>query len=153
MKSLSSILSCSRGPKCVSANNDTTALSLCDNCFSLIFITRPKYHLPTNKQLIHLLYNEMERLSSIFRWCNGVRIVVWMKDRLALSHVDNHFEIFCITLDENHLQTSNSLTFSTMMWRTFLPFWSAAYVQSMCLLTITQNLCLSVIIIDIIFNL
>ena len=58
------------------ANNDTTALSLCDNCFSLVFITRPKYHLPTNKQLISLYNNEMKSLSSVFRWCNGVKIVV-----------------------------------------------------------------------------
>ena len=87
-------------------NNDTTALSLCDNCFSLIFITRPKYHLPTNKQLISLIYNEMESLSSIFRWCNGVRIVDSRKDRLALSHGDNRFDIFLITLRENHLQTN-----------------------------------------------
>ena len=49
-------------------------------------------------------------------------------------------------------QTSNSFTFSTMMWRTFLPFWSADYVQSVCLLTITQNICLTVIITDINFQ-
>ena len=77
------------GPTCVSSNNDTKALSLCDSYLSLICITRPKNHLPTNKQLINLLYDEIESLSSIFRWCNGVKIVVSRKDRLALSHGDN----------------------------------------------------------------
>ena len=80
---------------CVFANNDTTALSLCDNCFSLVFITRPKYHLLTNKQLIDHLYNEMKSLSSIFSLCNGVKIVVSWKDQLALSHGDNNFYILC----------------------------------------------------------
>ena len=88
------------------SNNNTTAQSLCDNCFSFVFTTRPKYRLPTNKQLISLIYNEMKSLSSIFRWCNGVRIVDSTKDRLVLSHGDNHFYIFFITLAENNLQTN-----------------------------------------------
>ena len=82
------------GPACVSSNNDTNALSLCDNCFAIIFLNRPRNHLPTKKQLIKLLYDEMESLSSIFRWCNGVKIVVSMKERLALSHGHNHFDMF-----------------------------------------------------------
>ena len=72
----------------------TKALSLCDNCFSLICINRPKNHLPTNKQPTNLIYDELESLSSIFRWCNCVKIVVSRKDRLALSLGDNHFDIF-----------------------------------------------------------
>ena len=75
MKNLTSIYSCFLGPKRVSSNNDTKALSLCDNYFSLISITRPKIHLPTNKQIVNFLYNEMESLSSIFSWCNVVKIV------------------------------------------------------------------------------
>ena len=91
------------GPKCASSNNDTKASSVCDSCFSHICITRPKNHLPKNKQLINLLYDEMESLSSIFSWCNGVKIVVSRKDPPALSHEDNHL---FITLAENHLQTN-----------------------------------------------
>ena len=51
MKSLSSILSCCRGLKCVFSNNGTKALSQ----VSLILITRPSNHLLTNKQLIDIL--------------------------------------------------------------------------------------------------
>ena len=94
------------GPTCVSSNNDTKALSLCDSCFSLICITRQKNHLPTNKELINLVYDEMESLSSIFRWCNGVKVVLSMKERLALSHGYNHFDMFFIFQTENHLQTN-----------------------------------------------
>ena len=85
VKNITSILSCCLGPKCVSSNNDTKALSLCDGCFSHICITQPKNHLPKKKQLINLL------LSSIFSWCNGVKIVVSRKDQRELSHEDNHF--------------------------------------------------------------
>ena len=74
---------------------------LCDNYFSLIFITRPKNHLPTNNQLINLLHNEMDSLSSIFSWCDGVKMVVSMKDRVALSHGYNHFDMFFIILTES----------------------------------------------------
>ena len=102
MKSLRSILSCCKGPKCVSSNNDTKALSQ----VSVILITRPKNHLLTNKELIDILYNEMKSLSSIFSRCNGVKIVVLRKDRLALSHGDNHFDLLFITLTENHLHTN-----------------------------------------------
>ena len=70
----------------MSSNNDTKALSLCDNHFSLNFITRPQNHLLTNKRLIDLLHNEMKCLISFFRWCIGVNIVALRKDRLALSH-------------------------------------------------------------------
>ena len=87
----------------MSSNNDTKALSLCDSCFSHICITGPKNHLPKNKQPINLLYDDMESLSSILRWCNGVKIVVSRKDPRALSHGDNHL---FITLAENHLQTN-----------------------------------------------
>ena len=99
MKSLSSTLSCCKGPKCVSSNNDTKAL--CQ--VSIILITRPKNHLLTNKLLFDIIYNEMKSLNSIFSWCNGVKIVVLWKDRLALSHGDNHFDLLLITLAENHL--------------------------------------------------
>ena len=103
MKNLTSILSCCLDPKCLSSNNDAKALSLCDSCFSHICISRPKNDLPKNKQLINLLYDELESLTSILSWCNGVKIVVSRKDPLALSHEDNHF---FITLAENHLQTN-----------------------------------------------
>ena len=59
-----------------------------------------------HKQLIVLLYIEMKRSSSLFSWCNGVKIVVLRKDRLALSHEDNHFDINFITPAENHLKTN-----------------------------------------------
>ena len=65
-----------------------------------------KNHLPKNKQLLNLLYDDVESLSSIFSWCNRVRIVVSMKDRLALSHGDNPFDMFCIIVTENRLQTN-----------------------------------------------
>ena len=84
----------------------TKSLSMCENRFSLICIHRPRNHLPTNKQPRNLLYDKMESLSSIFSWCNGVKIVVSMKDRLAFSHGDNHFDMFFIILTENHLQTN-----------------------------------------------
>ena len=64
------------GPKCAFSNNDTKTLSLCDSCFSHICISRPKNHLPKNKQLINLLYDEMESITSILSWCNGVKFVV-----------------------------------------------------------------------------
>ena len=51
VKNLASILSCCVGSMCVSSNNDIKPLSLCENCFSLIFITLPENHLRTNKQL------------------------------------------------------------------------------------------------------
>ena len=120
MKNVTSILSYCLGPKGVTSNNDTKALSLCDSCFSHICITRLKNHQPKNKQLINLLYDEMESLSSIFSWCNDVKIVLSRKDPRALSHEDNHY---FITLAENHLQT------------------------------ITQKLCLSVIIADTLLKL
>ena len=90
----------------MSSNNDTKALPLCDNHVSLIFITQPENHLLTNKQLIDLLYNEIKSLSSIFSWCTGVKIVVSRKDRLALSHEENHFDMCFVTLAENHLGTN-----------------------------------------------
>ena len=106
MNNLTSILRCCSGPKCVSSSNDTKALFLCDSHASLIFITYHYNHPLTNKQLIDLLYNETNSLSSIFSWCNGVKIIVLRKDRLALSHGDNHFDTFVLTLPENHLQTN-----------------------------------------------
>ena len=61
----------------------------------------------------HYIY-EMKSLSSIFSRCNAVKIVVLRKDRLTLSHGDNHFDLFVITLAEIICrQTSNSLTYST----------------------------------------
>ena len=45
--------------------NVTKALSVCDNHFSLIFITCPEKNLQTNKQLINLLYNDVKNLTSI----------------------------------------------------------------------------------------
>ena len=80
----------------MSSNNDTKALSLCNNHVSLIFITRPSNYLLTNKQLINLLYNQIKSLSSSFSWCNNVIIVVLRKDRLALSHGHNHFDTFLL---------------------------------------------------------
>ena len=68
----------------------TKFLSLCENCFSHICIHRLKNHLPTKKQLTNLIFDELKSLSSIFSWCNRVKIVVSRKDRLALSHGDNH---------------------------------------------------------------
>ena len=62
-----------------------------------------KNHLPKNKQLLNLLYDDVESLSSIFSWCNRVRIVASRKDPRKLSHEDNHF---FITLAENHQQTN-----------------------------------------------
>ena len=102
-RTLTSILSCCLGHKCVSSNNDIKALPLCDSCFSHICITRPKNHQPNNKQLVNHLYDDMESWSSILSWCNGVKIIASRKDPLALSHEDNHF---FITLAENHLQTN-----------------------------------------------
>ena len=86
----------------MSSKNDTNDLSQ----ISIIFITRPKYDLLTNKHLIDLLYDERKSLISIFSWCNGVYIVALRKDRLALSHGDNHFDILFISLAENHLETN-----------------------------------------------
>ena len=83
----------------MSSNNDRKAL--CQ--VSIILITRPKNHLLTNKLLFDILNNEMKSLNSIFSWCNGVKIVVLWKDRLVLSHGDNHFDLLLITLAENHL--------------------------------------------------
>ena len=37
-------------------------------------------------------------------------------------------------------QTGKLLTYSTMMWRTLLPFWASALVPSVCLLTMIQKL-------------
>ena len=48
----------------------------------------------------------MKSLISIFSWGNGVKIVALRKDRLALSHEDNHFDIIFITLAVNHLGTN-----------------------------------------------
>ena len=86
----------------MSSNNNTKALSQ----VKIILITRPKNLLLTNKLLINILYNEMKSLNSIFSWCNGVKIVVLRKHRLAISHGDNHFDLLFITLAENHLQTN-----------------------------------------------
>ena len=82
----------------MSSNNDTKALSLCDNHVSLIFITRPLNHLLSNKQLIDFLHNEMKSLGSIFSWCNRVNILVSRKDQLALSHGENRFDRIFVTL-------------------------------------------------------
>ena len=58
----------------------------------------------------------MKSLSSIFSRWNAVKIVVLRKDRLTLSHGDNHFDLFVITPAEIiYRQTSNSLTYSTMI--------------------------------------
>ena len=85
----------------MSCNNGTKSLSQVSH-----IITRPSNHLLTNKQLIDIQYNEMKSLNSIFSSCNGVKIVVLRKDRLSLSHGDNHFDILFITLAENHLHTN-----------------------------------------------
>ena len=44
----------------------------------------------------HYIY-EMKSLSSIFNRCNGVKIVLLRKDRLALSHGENPFDLFYMT--------------------------------------------------------
>ena len=103
VKYLTSILSYCLGSKCVSSNNDTKALSLCDNCFARILLNQPKNYLPT---INNLLTFYVTCLSSMFSWCSGVKIVVSRKDPRALSHGDNHFDIISITLPENHLQTN-----------------------------------------------
>ena len=71
--------------------------------FHIFVYLDQKNYLPQNKQLINLLYDEMESITSILSWCNGVKFVVSRKDPLALSHEDNHF---FITLAENHQQTN-----------------------------------------------
>ena len=62
VKNLSSILNWYICQKCVSSKNITKALSLYDDQFSIIVITRPENHLRTNKQLINLLYNDVKNL-------------------------------------------------------------------------------------------
>ena len=69
VKNLTSVLSCCLGPKCVSCNNDTKVLSLCDNCFAQIFLNRPINSLPTNKQLINHLCNFLKFNFQLVQWC------------------------------------------------------------------------------------
>ena len=52
VKNLTSILSCCIGPKCVSSNDDTKALFLCELYFLLDFTSRPLNHQRTNNQRI-----------------------------------------------------------------------------------------------------
>ena len=60
VKNLTSILSYCLVPKCVSSNNDTKALSLCDNCFARILLNQPNKLSAHNKQLINLLRNVLK---------------------------------------------------------------------------------------------
>ena len=87
----------------MSSNNHTKALSLCDNCFARILLNQAKNYLPTKNNLLTFY---VTCLSSKFSSCSGVKIEVSRKDPRALSHGDNDFDIFSITLPENHLQTN-----------------------------------------------
>ena len=68
-----------------------------------ILYNSTKNHLTKNKQLINLLYDDMESLSSIFSWCNGVKIVVSRKDPPALSHEDIHL----FTIGKNFIKITS----------------------------------------------
>ena len=101
MKNLTSILSCCRGPKCVSSNSCTKALSQ----VSLILVTRPLNHLLTSKQLIDILYNEMKSLNCTLNCCRGLKCVSCNKGTKALSQVSH----ILITRPSNHLLTNKQL--------------------------------------------
>ena len=85
VKNFTSILNCYIGPKCVTSNNVTKALSLCYNCFSLIFISRLENHLRTNKQLSNLLYNDVKNFTFVLSCSIGIKSIPERKDRKALS--------------------------------------------------------------------
>ena len=72
MNNLTSILNYYIRPKCVSSKNDTKVyLSEKITFHKIMYITCPEYHLQTNKQLINLLYNDVNNLTSIMRCCMG----------------------------------------------------------------------------------
>ena len=102
VKNLTSIFSYCIGPKCVSSNNESKALSVCDNHFSLNFITRPSNDLLKNKQLIVLLYNEMKSLSSILSCCIGLKCV-FLTMVLNLYPKFNLFDLQIICSQANNL--------------------------------------------------
>ena len=71
------------------------------NHFKLI-ITRLENHLQTYKTLINLLYNDMNNLTSIFRFSTGPKSS--NNDIKALSSCNNQFSFIFITLAESYLR-------------------------------------------------
>ena len=93
VKKFTSVLSFCIGPKCVSSNDDTKALFLCELHFSLIFTNRPSNHQRTNKQLINLLSNYVKNLTSILSCCIGPKCASYNDDTKALFSCELHFSL------------------------------------------------------------
>ena len=144
VKNFTSVLSFCIGRKCVSSNDDTKAVFLCELHFSLIFTSRPLNHQRTNKQLVTLRYNDVKNFSSIFSCCNCVNIVTSKKDWKALYQWDNHFSL--IFKRTNKLLTN--LDYNDVKYLTSVLKFSRA---PKFFLTMTQKLYLYVIITRVFF--
>ena len=94
------------GPKCVSSNDDTKALFLCELHFSLFVTIRPLNHQRKNKQPINLRYNDVKNLSSILSYCIGPKRLSSNDDRKALFPCELHFSLIFTSRPLNHQQTN-----------------------------------------------
>ena len=103
----------------------TQKLSLCEIHFLFIITRRSLNHQQTNKQRITLLYNEMKRVS--FSAAAMVSALYFQRKHYISEIIT--FRLFLqVDLQIISGPTRNLLTFSTMSWRTNLPFWVAALV-------------------------
>ena len=119
VKNSTSILSFCIGPNCVSSNEDTKALFLCELHFSLIFTSRPLNHQRTNKQLINLNYNDVKSFTSILSFCIGPNCVSSNEDTKALFHCELHISLIFISWPLNNQRTNNLFPFTTIQHCTF----------------------------------
>ena len=100
-------MSCCFGPKGVSSNDDTKALSLCEIHFLFIITSRPLNHQRINNQRNNLLYNDVENKTSILTCCFGPKCVSSNDDRKALFLCEIHFSLTLTSGPLNHQRTNN----------------------------------------------
>ena len=123
VKNSTSILSFCIGPKCVSSNDDTKALFLCELHISLFVTIRPLNHQRKNKQPINLRYNVVKNLSSILSYCIGPKRLSSNDDRKALFPCELHFSLIFTSRPLNHQQTNKQrITLLYNEMKSLVPF-------------------------------
>ena len=109
VKNSTSIFELCIGPKCVSSNDDTKALFLCELHFSLFVTIRPLNHQRKNKQPINLRYNHVKNLTSILSYCIGPKRLSTNDDIKALFLCELHFSLIFTSRPLNHQQTNKQI--------------------------------------------
>ena len=75
----------------------------------VLLISSTKKHLRRNKELIKLVHNNVQNLSSVLSCCNSVKSMFSKKDAKALSLRDNHIDSFITTTRKCLLRINKQL--------------------------------------------